>query len=815
MKDIFSNERVYFLFSYFDTINDEFIDGLNILNVEEMIFRILKKRGFERILFYNGVDGLYAYDENSLNKKKTSLRKSLRSLRKDKEKELKLQRNMSEEEFIKNLEVYMKSKKKSAVIVTDLFSLLEHSSVNVLKELNQVFIDIKQLDAENENVLIFLDPTNSKLNMIQERLSHIRGISNLTTTIFRKLEDNERLKTTENVIFLDLPYKDEIRNLLNVLRLKKDLKVNFLEFDDIVDELFRYSRQNKKNLKEIHIKIKDISYIDLDSVLQAIGEKKDLKAWDKLNNLKGVEDIRDKIKSIVKTVKSKKKEVDTSFSTIKRFTKFDKAKDKTLINIVLTGNPGTGKSTIAQIIGEIFKEEGILEGGQFIKVSKSDLVGQYIGETAIKTREKIEEAKGGILFIDEAYSLAEDEHFGREAINELVDAITEYYSELCVIVAGYPEEMENFLKSNEGLKSRFPYKIHIEDYTPDILESIFDEKTKHLNLSDEVKSIKKEYFQNFYKNRTKTSGNARFIDVLVNTLESNMLLNNRDYIDLDDFTDEFREFLPPKYKKSVDSSKILEKLDNYVGFDDVKKDLRRIFNTILVNKKKNKKVLPPHIALLGNPGTGKTTVAEIIYSFFKEVGLLKGDFIKVKRADLVAGYVGQSAIKTREVLEKAKGGVLFIDEAYDLVNGENDFGKEVVTEIMDYMESNRGDISVIFAGYKDLTLKFFETNPGLKSRIDAYIYLRDYTSKELLEIFQFMLKERNLKITDKALEKVKQFIDDLVKNKDKNFANAREVRKLLDRFETNLNDRVANMDNFEKIDENDEILYTLTEEDIF
>jgi len=807
MKSKFSGKKIAFVFSLQKAVNDEFARGLEILNMEELLFRHLKKEGFKRVLFYNGVDGLFAYDEESFRSRKK--RKSLSVIKKREDKDKVLRRNLPESELPKTLETVLHNEKvKSAFIITDMFSLLENSDSVVLKELNQIIVDVKQHSVHNENILIFLDHSEATLEVIKNKLTHIRGISNLTHALFKDL-NVKNLELTENVVFIDLPEKDEIRNLLNYLRLKYDKKTDFLEFERIVDEIYKYSKQNAVNLKGIMKRIIK-SDITFEGVIKALGIKKELSGWERLNALKGIDNVKKEIKSIVKKLKRHKpKEYHTD--EIKRIVDIDtKNADLHFLNILLTGNPGVGKTTIAKIIGEIFKEEGVLEGGQFIKVSKSDLVGEHVGESAIKTRNKIKQALGGVLFIDEAYALAQDEHFGRESINELVDAMSEYKGRLSVIAAGYEDDIKEFLKTNDGLKSRFNYKIHLYDYTPDVLEGIFDSiiEKKSLKISDEVKKIKREFFENFYKNRDKTSGNARFVESLADELEKSLLMYERDVITIDDF-DKFKSFLPAKYVKFNTNPQSLKELNSLIGLKNVKKMIEMLIINIVQEQKKNKKVGLPHLMFAGNPGTGKTTVARIVYDIFKELGLAEGKFIEVGGRDLTGRYVGETEKKVTEIFKEAIGGVLFIDEAHTLAEGgENDYGKVALRTLIKLMEDYRGKISVIFAGYEDDLEKLKELDQGFESRIGMNVKFEDYDADELMEIFEYFAKNEELKLTDDARKKLKELISKMVENKGRYFGNARDVRKFFNHVKSNLNYRTY------KNGIDGEGLYIITQEDI-
>ena len=216
-----------------------------------------------------------------------------------------------------------------------------------------------------------------------------------------------------------------------------------------------------------------------------------------------------------------------------------------------------------------------------------------------------------------------------------------------------------------------------------------------------------------------------------------------------------------------------------------------------------------HLVFSGNPGTGKTTVARILAEVYKEIGVLsEGQLIEVDRSGLVAGYVGQTAIKTQEKIEEAIGGILFVDEAYTLVKDGNDYGQEAIDTILKAMEDHRDDFIVIVAGYTKQMKDFIDSNPGLKSRFNKFIEFPDYTADELVQIFTKMCVEYDFEMTAEAMEIMKKRIYTMEKNKNENFANARDVRNMFEKVITNQATRLAKnpMDDIKRIVADDFVL---------
>ncbi len=229
---------------------------------------------------------------------------------------------------------------------------------------------------------------------------------------------------------------------------------------------------------------------------------------------------------------------------------------------------------------------------------------------------------------------------------------------------------------------------------------------------------------------------------------------------------------------------LLEKLNSLIGLKAVKQEVQQIINIIKVQKKGEEfgEKLPPlslHMVFFGNPGTGKTTVARLLAKIYKCVGVLSsGQLVEVDRGSLVAGYVGQTALKTQEVIDKAMGGILFIDEAYSLTHGkgETDFGQEAVDTILKAMEDHRDNFIVIVAGYPDLMREFVYSNPGLKSRFNQFIYFEDYTPDELIQIFLLYCKNQGLSLTAECDEYLMQHFEMMYQNRADDYANGRDVR---------------------------------------
>lgn len=488
------------------------------------------------------------------------------------------------------------------------------------------------------------------------------------------------------------------------------------------------------------------------------------------------------------------------------------------LHALFLGSPGTGKTTVARLMGSALHGLGVLQRGHVVEVDRSGLVGQYVGETAQKTAAAVAQAQGGVLFIDEAYSLLRDpadlRDFGREAIDTLVKAMEDRRGQFMLIAAGYPDRMRDFLAGNPGLRDRFGYTFHFEDYTPAELMAIFDAGIAEagLQVDPDARTLVAEEFQALYDHRDDTFANARMVRTWIERMAINQArrlatlppaARTRDTL-VQVMREDVRPLvrLAPGVQDTEPVEAILAELDRLVGLHDVKAEVRRLAALIEYEQQRRAMNLPSlarpnyHMLFLGNPGTGKTTVARLMGRILKSLGVVeRGHVVEVDRGGLVAGYLGQTALKTQRAIDEAQGGVLFVDEAYSLTPPQQlqDFGQEAVDTLLKAMEDRRDTFVVIAAGYPGPMAEFLSSNPGLASRFAHTFHFQDYGPDDLLAIFRGLVAAGQLTMSEDVEAALRaQFMARLAEHP-LHFSNGRYVRNIFEKAQAHMAERLTQL----------------------
>jgi AAA+ superfamily predicted ATPase len=520
--------------------------------------------------------------------------------------------------------------------------------------------------------------------------------------------------------------------------------------------------------------------------------------WEQLDRLQGLDSVKAHLKKLGAQVAA---EVE-----LRRLGRVSPDAEPGSNHLVFTGNPGTGKTTVARLVGEMYRDLGVLRDGHVEEVLAKDLIAEYVGQTAIRTNAAIDRAFDGVLFVDEAYQLSEQRErgFGGEAIDTLLARMENDRERLVVIVAGYPDQMEEFLDSNPGLRRRFPESniITFDDYPPELLLRILLNRLTERGLTrkSELQVQLETVVNGLYRTRRQGFGNAGEMrnvgDEIFARWSQRVGRQVSEPADADDLPERLRVYLRPRLESTAD---LLRELDEMTGLQPVKDQIRALVSQIRLAQRRGRpseELVAPHIVFLGPPGTGKTTVARLIGEIFKSLGLLtRGHVVEVNRAKLVGGYVGQTALKTTERIGEAMDGVLFIDEAYALSRSEsgNDFGAEAIDTLVPEMENRRGRLCVIAAGYPADMERFLAANPGLASRFSERVEFPHYSDRELVTILKDMAAKEGFTLDDGAEARALTWFGAARALEGVNFGNARTARGLLGEMRRRLADRTMDL----------------------
>ncbi len=705
------------------------------------------------------------------------------------------------------------------------------------RRLLEYFEEWKALPNENRNICIFLSKTLGSSDL--QSLLHDNKNAVLESLFVRN-----NIFNNNACLNIGAPLNDEIENLLEHFRISgytyrnaenTEIKAKLMfhhtndELMTLVRTLSFYNRENGytqlKDMKEVIEKyIRDsgtyevwitpdqIKHLYPDSSAEYKDEEDPL---EKLNNTEGWEPAYNVIKSYMESHQLlygdriiEAPEQDRYELTTDRFSGSvcNSAFRGKAPNFVLQGPPGVGKTEIAKLIGRILQKEGVLKSGHTVVGTRDKLVGQYVGSTSIRTAELIDEAQEGVLLVDEVYAIADKngEHnvsFCDEVFNTIVAAMTNPNYHFCVIFAGYASRMHEVWNMNEGLFSRFSTSnvITINEYQPELLQKIFvgqfgkPEGTNGLvtHLSEDVLESLPVFFRNFYDDRDrKDFGNARDINNLVSdvkrnandrhlwTLRNKQTLTSEDRLVIKVEKCDFGDRMCLFNKRGLSTKDIFGSLNDYVGLDF----LADMFNDQLAlrvecREKGLEYAGPSHMIWAGNPGTGKSTAAQLIAGLYHDLGILGGTSpVYADASEFLSTYTSGGSQKMNEKIDEAcqKNAVLVIEEAYQLLTCPDS-----IHALLNRMEIDRRNFNLVLILYKDMVEEFLRCNSGLSSRLRIYEF-PDYDGEQLYLIFEKMCSKMKDDITPECKKAVKVLLENLYRNGNTKYGNARLVRQIHD-----------------------------------
>lgn len=468
----------------------------------------------------------------------------------------------------------------------------------------------------------------------------------------------------------------------------------------------------------------------------------------------------------------------------------DKGEKDFIGHFLFIGAQGTGKTSAANSLALYLNQAGFCATDQIKRVTRKDLVGQYIGETAQKTQKIINETKGGVLFVDEAYTLFKGDvgsrDFGVEALETLMEAMEK--QEVLMIFGGYRKQIHTLLTANLGLEERFKWQIDFDEIRT--VELVRFAKYLFHQKGYTVENDAEESILRLLEDKRQQEGFA-YLRTVKNMVDG--LVINKPYlyektrnravlsqVTLLDMEGMWHRSDPKELET------LIEQLNQLTGLNSAKEEVAQYLSLVDYNARRRKAgfedaAISGHMLFVGNPGTGKTTVARLIGRILGAKGYLTvGHVIEVTRGDLVSSYVGGTPQKTKDKIKEAWGGVLFIDEAYSLVTGSEDrVGFEALDTLVKEMEDKRGNLVVILAGYEDEMKRFMQYNPGFESRVTKVIHFSDYSLEEFADIFRGMIQSKGYEVDQSCEENLRNLSKTYYKSQGMK-GNGRSARNLFE-----------------------------------